>query len=101
MIPLLDIFIQLFGENYHWQDIVIAIISILFGFILLPQLKDVWHGKTILNIYTASLTTIGLYILATTFFTMEYWVSFIAELFSGTIWLLLFVLSIRNIKRKK
>ncbi|RLF31976.1 MAG: hypothetical protein DRM98_04680 [Thermoplasmata archaeon] len=96
---LLDIFIQLFGESYHWQDIVIAIISILFGFILLPQLKDVWHGKTILNIYTASLTTIGLYILAITFFTMEYWVSFTAEIFSGTVWLLLFVLSIKNLKK--
>ncbi|RLF35008.1 MAG: hypothetical protein DRM99_05470 [Thermoplasmata archaeon] len=96
---LLDIFIQLFGENYHWQDIVIAIISILFGFILLPQLKDVWHGKTTLNIYTASLTTIGLYILAITFFTMEYWVSFTAEIFSGTVWLLLFVLSIKNLKK--
>ncbi|RLF53007.1 MAG: hypothetical protein DRN24_02295 [Thermoplasmata archaeon] len=96
---LLDIFIQLFGESYHWQDIVIAIISILFGFILLPQLKDVWHGKTTLNIYTASLTTIGLYILAITFFTMEYWVSFTAEIFSGTVWLLLFVLSIKNLKK--
>ena len=83
-----------------WQDIVIAIVSVLFGFILIPQLKDVWHGKTILNIYTAGLTTIGLYILGITFFTMQMWVSFGAEFFSGTVWLVLFVLSVRNKKKK-
>jgi hypothetical protein len=52
--------------------IVIAVVSILFSFILLPQLRDAWHGKTILNLYTASLTTIGLYVLATTLFTMDF-----------------------------
>lgn len=96
---LLDIFVQLFGEGYHWQDIVIAVVSILFGFILLPQLKEVWKGKTILNVYTAGLTTIGLYVLAITFFTMGFWISVVAELFSGTVWLLLFVFSVSN-KRK-
>ena len=82
-----------------WQDYVIAIVSVLFGFILLPQLKDCWHGKTILNIYTAGLTTIGLYVLGITFFTLNMLVSFVAEFFSGTIWFLLFVLSVIN-KRK-
>jgi len=96
-----DILTSLFGENYAWQDIVIAIVSILFGFILLPQLKDVWNGQSILNLYTASLTTIGLYILAVTFFTMQFWISFTAELFSGTIWLLLFVLSYNNYRKGK
>lgn len=96
-----DILTSLFSENYAWQDIVIAVVSILFGFILLPQLKDVWHGKSILNLYTASLTTIGLYVLAITFYTMQFWISFIAEIFSGTIWLLLFVLSFKNSRKSK
>jgi len=82
-----------------WQDYVIATVSLLFGFILLPQLKDVWCGKTVLNRYTAGLTTIGLYILAVTFFTLNLWVSVVAELFSGTVWLLLFLFSVIN-KRK-
>ena len=82
-----------------WQDYVIAIVSVLFGFILLPQLKDCWHGKTVLNIYTASLTTIGLYVLGITFFTLNMLVSFVAEFFSGTIWLLLFAFSLRNKKK--
>ena len=96
-----DILTSLFGENYAWQDIVIAVVSILFGFILMPQLKDVWHGKSILNLYTASLTTIGLYVLAITFYTMQFWISFTAEIFSGTIWLLLFVLSFKNTRKSK
>ena len=95
---LLNVLTSLLGEGYAWQDIVIAIISILFGFILLPQLRDVYHDKTTLNIYTASLTTIGLYILAATFFTMSFWISMAADLFSGTIWLLLFIYSIKNIR---
>ena len=81
-----------------WQDIVIAIVGFLFGFILLPLLRDVWRGDST-NIYTAGLTTIGLYILAATFFTMHYWLSFTADLFSGTIWLLLFIFSILHKKR--
>ena len=83
-----------------WQDIVIAIVGLLFGFILLPLLRDVWRGESI-NVYTAGLTTIGLYIMAATFFTMRFWITFIAEVFSGTIWLLLFVLSIKHKNRGK
>ena len=83
-----------------WQDYVIATVSLLFGFILLPQLIDTIRGKTILNLYTASLTTIGLFILAGTFFTMRYWSSFIADVFSGVIWLLLFLFSVRNMRKK-
>jgi hypothetical protein len=97
----MDILTSIFGQGYHWQDIVIAIVSILFGFILIPQLRDVWHGKTVLNLYTASLTTIGLYILAATFVTLGFWFSVIADLFSGTIWLLLFVFSLVNVRRKR
>lgn len=96
-----DITSSLFGEGYVWEDIVIAVVSILFSFILLPQLRDVCRGKTILNLYTASLTTIGLYILAATFFTMEYWISFTAEFISGTVWLLLFIFSFSNHRKRK
>jgi hypothetical protein len=96
-----DILTTLFGDSYVWQDIVIAVVSILFGFILIPQLKDVWQGKSTLNLFTASLTTIGLYILAATFYTMQFWISFTAEIFSGTIWLLLFALSLKNKKKGK
>jgi len=82
-----------------WQDYVIAIVSLLFGVILLPQLVDIWQGKTTLNLYTTSLTTIGLFILAGTFFTLQFWTSFIADVLSGVIWFMLFLFSLKN-KRK-
>ena len=84
-----------------WQDYVIAIVSLLFGVILLPQLVDTWRGKTSLNLYTASLTTVGLFILATTFFTLQFWTSFIADVLSGVIWFLLFIFSLKNIRKSK
>ena len=97
----LDILTNILGEGYIWQDVVIAVISLMFGVILLPQLRDVYHGKTILNLYTAGLTTIGLFILTATFFTMGFWISFIADFISGIIWFLLFVFSYRNLKKKR
>ena len=82
-----------------WQDVVIAVVSILFGFILIPQFKDLLSGKIYINLYTAGLTTIGLYILAVTFLTMQFWISFISDIFSGTMWLLLFFFSVRNYRK--
>ncbi len=96
-----DILSSILGEGYIWQDIVIAVISILFGFILLPELKDVVHSRVYINLYTAGLTTIGLYMLAATFLTMHFWISFIADVFTGTVWLLLFVFSLRNYLKKR
>jgi hypothetical protein len=96
-----EILISILFEGYVWQDVVIAIVSIMFGFILIPQFRDLLKGKVYINLFTAGLTTIGLFILAATFLTLEFWISFIADVFSGTIWLLLFLYSVRNYKNKK
>jgi hypothetical protein len=81
-----------------WQDTVIALVGLSFGFMLLPQVRDCIRGKSV-NVYTAGLTTVGLYILAITFFTLDMWITVIAEIFSGSVWLLLFLFSVIN-KRK-
>jgi len=96
---LADIITSLFGHSPNIHDIIIAVVSFLFGFILLPQLKDVWRGKTSLNLYTASLTTIGLVILTVNFYLMEFWISFIADTFSSIVWFLIFVFSMWNMKK--
>ena len=94
-----NVFSSLLGGSYVWQDVIIAVVSILFGFILIPQFKDLLSGKIYINLYTAGLTTIGLYILALTFLTMQFWISFISDIFSGTMWLLLFFFSVRNYRK--
>ena len=98
---VIDIITSLFGHSPNIHDIIIAVVSFLFGFILLPQLKDVWQGKTSLNLYTASLTTLGLIVLTINFYLMEFWISFIADTFSSIVWFLIFILSFRNIKKIK
>jgi len=98
---VLEMLSQLFGHSPNIHDIIIAVVSFLFGFILLPQLRDVWKGKTSLNLYTASLTTIGLIVLTVNFFAMEFWISFLADFFSAVVWFLLFVFSYKNIKKSK
>ena len=103
MVPLLemvsDIISQLFGHAPNIHDIIIATVSFAFAFILLPQLRDVYKGKISLNLYTASLTTIGLIILTANFYAMEFWISFAADFFNAVVWGLLFVFSARNIKK--
>ena len=84
-----DIISQLFGHAPNIHDIVIAVVSLLFGFILLPQLRDVYKKKIVLNLYTSSLTTIGLIVLTVNFFVMGFWISFIADFFNAVIWGLL------------
>ncbi len=104
MVPLplmvTEIIPQLFGHSPNIHDIIIATVSFAFGFILLPQLREVWNGKISLNLYTSSLTTIGLIILTVNFFIMGFWVSFAADFFNSVIWGLLFIFSYKNIKKK-
>jgi TctA family transporter len=104
MVPLplmvTEIISQLFGHSPNIHDIIIAVVSFAFAFILLPQLKDVWTGKISLNLYTSSLTTIGLIILTVNFFVMGFWISFAADFFNSVIWGLLYIFSYRNIKKK-
>jgi hypothetical protein len=104
MVPLplmvADIISQIFGHSPNIHDIIIATVSFAFGFILLPQLREVWNGKISLNLYTSSLTTIGLIILTINFYIMGFWISFAADFFNSVIWGLLFIFSYRNIKKK-
>lgn len=75
-----------------WQDIVIAFANLLFGYSLAFQ---VWKGfkdkKGYLALQTSFLTTIGLYALAFSFFTLNLLVSTIVATFNGTMWLILFI----------
>ena len=96
-----NILSYILGVDYVWQDVVIAIVSFLFGFILIPQFRDLLRGKFYINLYTSGITAIGLFILAATFLTLKFWISFIADIFSGIIWLLLFLFSLKNYKNKK
>jgi len=58
-----------------WQDFVITATNLLFGFMLIPQLKDVITQKHYLNIWSCGFTFIGLCIVNITMATLGLWLS--------------------------
>ena len=78
-----------------WQDYAITIIVYIFVAVTIPQLKSS------LNIFTAGATSLGNYGLSYVFFTLDLWLSVTSSFLIATIWLLLFIFSMRNNKEKK
>ena len=75
-----------------WQDIIIAIASLLLTFSLLGQ---VYHGfqrkKGFILLKTSGLTFLGLYAMAISFFTLSLLFSAIVSAINATLWLVLFI----------
>jgi len=80
-----------------WQDTVVTITAFSFGLMLLPAIKDSLNDKHV-NKITAGLSTLGLFVLSFTFYTLGLTLSSIAQAFVGVMWLILFVLSMKNKK---
>lgn len=75
-----------------WQDVVIAIANILFGYSLVYQVyRGFRERKGFLTIQTSALTTLGLYAIAIVYFTLNLSISALVSFFNGTMWLLLFI----------
>ena len=64
------------------------------------QLRDVIKKKSSLNVFTAGATAVGNYGLAYVFFTLDLWLSVSSSFLIATLWLLLFIFSMRNKKGK-
>jgi len=79
-----------------WQDLVITSVNILFGVMLLPQLKDTIKKGHYMNLYSCGFTFIGLCICNITFATLELWLSAIP--ICTVMWGLLLYYSWRNKK---
>lgn len=75
-----------------WQDVVIAIANVLFGYSLVYQVYIGFRKKKgFLALQTSGLTTLGLYALSFSFFTLNLYISTLATAFNGTMWLFLFI----------
>ncbi len=83
-----------------WQDYVISIFGFLFGFMLILMIRDSMKGRTV-NVYSAGLTAFGLYVISFCFFTLNFWISHISNMFCATMWLILFYLSVVEKLSKK
>lgn len=84
-----------------WQDFVITTIVYMFVIVTIPLLLDVIKNRMSINLLTSSATSIGNYILAYVFFTLDLWLSVISALLIASIWLALFIFSHQIKKQKK
>ena len=79
-----------------WQDIVIAGVSFGFGFMLIPQVLDSMKGIGFVNTTTSGLTIVGIITFGVTFATLELWLSVAAEVVCVIMWIVIFMLGIKN-----
>lgn len=76
-----------------WQDKVIMLVGLSFGFMLIPMVLDSQNGQTV-SILTSLPTTIDIFILAYCFYTLHLKLAFVSNIFSGSMWALLFILGV-------
>jgi len=77
-----------------WQDITITIIMIAFSYALIPQIiKGFKKRKSLLPLQTALITSIGMFILTITYYTLNLTFSAIMTFITGTLWTTLLIQS--------
>jgi hypothetical protein len=75
-----------------WQDVIIFIANILFGYSLIYQVyKGYRDKKGYLSKQASFFTALGLYALTIVYFTLSLFLSTIISFFNGTMWLILLI----------
>ena len=79
-----------------WQDFILTITNLLFGFLLIPQLKDVIINKQSLNLWSCGLTFLTLCVVNIVMVTLELWLASLP--ICTSMWGLLYFYSRKNKK---
>ena len=75
-----------------WQDIVIAVVSLVFSISLLPQIYHGFKTKTgPINYLTSVPTVVSLYVLVFVYLTLALYYAAATTFLTGSSWLLLFL----------
>ena len=78
-------------EGMIWQDIVIAVANLMFTFSLVSQ---VYHGfiekRGFIILKTSGLTSIGLYAISFTYFSLLLYSSAVISFINASLWAILF-----------
>ena len=82
-----------------WQDSVFLLGNLMFGFFLIPQIRDVYYKKTKLNMITCATTITWLAIFGVTYATLGFWLAVLGDFIDVGAWALLLGLSISNARR--
>lgn len=81
-----------------WQDIVMSVVGIIFTIMLIPQLIDLIKKHICMNYLTCVVTGIGCFVIAFIDITLNLIGAAAISVITGIIWILLFILSIKNSK---
>jgi len=78
-----------------WQDITITIIMIAFSYALIPQIiKGFKKKKSLIALQTSLITSIGMFILMITYYTLNLTFSTIMAFITGSLWTTLLIQNI-------
>lgn len=73
-----------------WQDIVMALCCLGFGYALIPQVKYCWKAKTVdLSWQTIIITTIALWMFVISITTLGLWFTSLMNAISASCWTIL------------
>lgn len=84
-----------------WQDIALSFIGLLFTIMLIPQLKDGYHGKATLNFWTCLITGLGCIGMGIVDITLTLYYAATVSISTGIVWLLLMYYSEKNRKNNR
>ena len=75
-----------------WQDYVMSGVMVLLSYALIPQiLRGFKHKKCDISLHTSTISFLGLYVLAFSYFTLELYFSTAVTSITATFWLILFI----------
>jgi len=78
-----------------WQDWIITFAIALTGYALLPQIFFGFkHKKKTIEIQTALITTIAIFVITFVFFTLKLYLSATIQIIIGILWAILLIQSI-------
>ncbi len=78
-----------------WQDILIAVMNMMMGYALIPQVyKGFKEKRKNIATQTGFLTFSGIYIMGIAMFTLKLYFTTAVLFFNGTLWLILFIQSL-------
>ncbi len=78
-----------------WQDTVILICSLIFGFLLIPQMRDMYRLKAGMNLLSCVTTTIALIVLTYAYASLELPLAVIGGVVNAAAWAVITMLSVR------
>ena len=74
-------------------DSILSTVGLMFGFMLIPMLLDSINGNAV-NIISSGLTSLGMLTVVITFYSKKLYKSAITNLFTGTMWFMIFIFGI-------